>query len=127
VEVLSITVLLAVKFIIYTLYLGSLARRWNVVAPGWKWALVRIALGLVAGGILWFIAQGPGTGGGVGIYVVGLGLGRIVAWALTLGLAFGERVRAPALALATAVGVALSYVVDIPMFLGLLQATGGIC
>jgi hypothetical protein len=129
VEALAIAALLAAKFLVYSLYLGSLARRWNLSAPGWKWALVRIGLGLAAGGILWLIARGPGTGGGPGIdvYVVGLGMGRIVAWTLTLVLAFGERVRAPSLLLAMCVGVALSYVLDIPMFLGFLEITGGIC
>jgi hypothetical protein len=124
---LGVAMMLVAKWLAYSFYLGWLARRWNAPANGWKWALVRIALGAAVGGILWLVVRGPGTADGFGIYVVGLGIGRALAWALTLGLAFGERVRAPALAGALVAGVALSYAVDIPVFFGWISAIGGIC
>jgi hypothetical protein len=124
---LGVAVLLTAKFLAYSLYLRTLARRWNAPVNAYAWAIARIGAGLAIGaGVLWLARAGEGDGF-VSAYVIALGAARVGVWALILRLAFRNRAGVARLAIGTGLGVALSYAIDIPVFFGWITAIGGIC
>jgi hypothetical protein len=120
---IGIAVLLAAKFLAYAWYLRLLGRRWNVSRNPWLLAFARMLLGAGLAAIVWnFLPSGRDTF--LGTYFFALAGGRVLAWGLILGFAFGNRARPMAIALALVPAVVLSYLVEIPILLGLVSAVG---
>jgi hypothetical protein len=124
--IIGIAVLLAAKFLAYGWYLGRLSARWQAARNPYRWALARIAVGAALAGLVWLAFPGD-RASFLSTYFVALGVGRLLAWGLIIVPAFGGHARAPGLAGAIVLGVALSYVVEIPILMGWIQAIGGIC
>jgi hypothetical protein len=124
--VFGVLVLLVAKFLAYSGFLHHLGRRWQAPRNPYWLALARIALGAALGALAWSLVPGD-RGSFLGSYFGAIAAGRTLAWALVIGLAFGRNAPPHAIALAVAVGVVLSYVIEIPVALGIITAIGGIC
>ena len=121
--VAGIGLLLVVKFFAYAWYLRLLDRRWNASRNPWTLALARIALGASLAALA-FALFPSGRDTFLGTYFFALGAGRVVAWGAILGFAFGRHAPPGAIALAVVPAVILSYVVEIPILVGMISAIG---
>ena len=121
--VAGIVVLVAAKLLAYAWYLRLLARRWNVPLNAWGYAVARIAVGAGLAAIVWNLFPG-GRDAFLGTYFFALAAGRVVAWGLILAIAFGKHARPAQIAVAIVPAIALSYLVEIPILVGMISAIG---
>lgn len=121
--VAGIVLLLAAKFFVYAWYLRLLNRRWHASRNAWWLALARIGLGAALAALV-FSAFPSARDTFLGTYFFALGAGRVVAWGVILGFAFHRHASPAAIAIAVVPAVVLSYVVEIPILLGMVSAIG---
>jgi len=119
----GIGLLLAVKFFAYAWYLRLLNRRWQASRNAWWLAVARMALGAALAALV-FAAFPSARDTFLGTYFFALAAGRVVAWGAILAFAFHRHASPAAIAAAVVGGVVLSYVVEIPILLGLVSAIG---
>jgi hypothetical protein len=122
--VAGIGLLLAVKFFAYAWYLRLLDRRWNASRNAWTLSALRIALGAALAALALAAFPGGGRDTFLGTYFFALGAGRVLAWGGILGFAFRRHASPGAIALAVVPAVILSYAVEIPILVGLIDAIG---
>ena len=108
----------------YFLYF-SWIRRFGNGRSAIAMAAFRVLLGLALGGAIWMVFSRM-RGYFPAVYFGAILLGRLVAWSITVRWGF------PAMALkrtmaCVAGGTLLSYLIDIPVFFGVLSVIGGIC
>ncbi|MGH8030019.1 MAG: hypothetical protein ACREO3_08800, partial [Arenimonas sp.] len=89
----------------------------------WWLAAARIGLGAALAAVVWS-AFPSARDTFLGTYFFALAAGRVVAWGAILAFAFGRHARPAAIALAVVPAVVLSYVVEIPILLGMVSAIG---
>ena len=116
-------ILLAAKFFAYAWYFRLLNRRWQASRNAWWLAVARMALGVALAALV-FSAFPSARDTFLGTYFFALASGRVVAWGAILAFAFHRHAPAAAIAVAVLPAVALSYVVEIPILLGLVSAIG---
>ncbi len=123
--VIGTAIFLVAKFFGYALYFSMLGRWLGRHRSVFVLSAARVLLGLAVGGIVWAILSMAFHAEGV-IYLTAILAARLLVWAVMLRWAYAGATTKALLA-ATVGGTAVSYLIDIPVFFGVIVAIGGIC
>jgi len=124
-EVIGTAIFLVAKFVGYALYLSVLGRRLGAHRSVFVLSGARVLLGLALGGLVWLTLAKAIHAGAI-VYLGGILIARLIAWTVVVRWGFVDTT-ARARVGAIVGGTIVSYVIDIPVFFGVIAAIGGIC
>jgi hypothetical protein len=108
----------------YFLYFSWL-KRYGGDRSAFAMAMFRLLLGVLLGAAIWAGFSLSRADMPV-LYMSAILLARLAAWTIVIGWAF-PRMSLSRAAASVLVGTLLSYLIDVPVFFGVLTAIGGIC
>ena len=124
-EVIGTAIFLIAKFFGYALYFAVLGRRLGATRSAFVLSAARVLLGLALGGLVW-LTLAKAIHAELVVYISAILFARLLVWTAVVEWGFANATTKARLA-AIVGGTVISYLIDIPVFFGVIVAIGGIC